>query len=264
MSAVPFFRVEGLGKAFAGVHAVDGVTFELERNSITGLIGPNGSGKSTTIDCLSGFQKASAGRWRLEGEELSRLRRHAIGKRGLTRTFQAVRAYESLSLMDNLCVARQEHEGVGWIDALLHGRAAAAADAAARERALELLDLIGLAALGDAPAGTLSYGQRKLLSIAAAVMTEPKLVLLDEPVAGVNPTMVLKVAELLRLLRRQGVTLLVVEHNMDFVMRLCERIIVLEVGRILADGPPAAIRADARVLEAYIGGAAGARAGAAA
>jgi branched-chain amino acid transport system ATP-binding protein len=254
VSAAPFFRVAGLDKVFAGVRAVSDLSFELQRGTITGLIGPNGSGKSTTIDCLSGFQAATEGRWWLEDRELSRLPRHAIGRHGLTRTFQAVRAYESLSLINNLCVARQEHEDIGWANALLHGRSARAADAAARGRALELLELVGLSALRDAPAGILSYGQRKLLSIAAAMMTEPKLVLLDEPVAGVNPTMVLKVTQLLRLLRQQGVTLLIVEHNMDFVMRICERVIVLEVGRILADGSPAAIRNDARVLDAYIGG----------
>jgi branched-chain amino acid transport system ATP-binding protein len=127
------------------------------------------------------------------------------------------------------------------------------ADSAARKRALELLQIVGLVRLQDAPAAILSYGQRKLLSIAAAMMAQPKLILLDEPVAGVNPTMVLRIADLLRLFRERGATLLIVEHNMDFVMRLCERVIVFETGRLLADGEPATVRSDARVLEAYIG-----------
>lgn len=253
MTADAFFKVEGLSKSFKGVRAVDDLSFSLAQHSITGLVGPNGSGKSTTIDCLSGFQSASKGAWSLQGRDLTSLRRHDIGRRGITRTFQSVRAYESLSLVDNLCLACQEHDGIGWLDAILHAPATRAADAAARTRALELLEIVGLSRLKDAPAAVLSYGQRKLLSIAGAMMASPKLVLLDEPVAGVNPTMVVRIANLLTLFRERGVTLLIVEHNMDFVMRLCERVIVLETGRLLADGDPASVRNDARVLDAYIG-----------
>lgn len=253
MTVEPFFRVEGLAKSFHGVRAVDNLSFSLTRHSITGLVGPNGSGKSTTIDCLSGFQQATKGKWRLEGHDLSDLRRHEIGRRGVTRTFQSVRAYESLSLVDNLCLACQEHDGIGWMDAIRHSAKTRAADAAARARAIELLEIVGLTRLKDAPAAVLSYGQRKLLAIAGAMMAEPKLVLLDEPVAGVNPTMVVRIANLLNLFRERGVTLLIVEHNMDFVMRLCERVIVLETGSLLADGDPDSVRNDIRVLDAYIG-----------
>jgi len=251
--AAPFFVVENLERSFSGVRAVDGVSFTLQRNTITGLIGPNGSGKSTTIDCLSGFQPAGRGNWWLEGRELSGLARHRIGRYGLTRTFQAVRAYESLSLIDNLCLARQEHDGIGWLDAALRTRKVRAADGAARAQARDLLDIVGLSRLEEAPAAVLSYGQRKLLAIAAAMMAAPSLVLLDEPVAGVNPTMVARIMDLLRHFRERAVTMLVVEHNMDFVMRLCERVIVLDRGRILADGDPATVRADPAVLDAYIG-----------
>jgi branched-chain amino acid transport system ATP-binding protein len=247
--------VSDLRKTFRGVRAIDGLSFALEPCTITGLIGPNGSGKSTTIDCLSGFQAASGGNWQLEGVDLSGLPRHVIGKRGLTRTFQAVRAYESLSLIDNLCLASQEHQGVGWLSALAHAPSARTAEASAQTRAMELLEIVGLSRLKDAPAAVLSYGQRKLLAIASAMMASPKLVLLDEPVAGVNPTMVLRITELLRVFRERKVTLLIVEHNMDFVMRLCERVIVLETGRMLADGTPAEVRRDKRVLDAYIGNA---------
>ena len=253
MMSVPFFTVDGLAKSFRGVRAVDDLSFTLAQHSITGLVGPNGSGKSTTIDCLSGFQPATKGQWMLEGQDLSALRRHEIGRRGVTRTFQSVRAYESLSLVDNLCLAAQEHDGVGWLEAIRHAPRTRAADAAARARALELLEIVGLTRLKDAPAAVLSYGQRKLLAIAGAMMANPKLVLLDEPVAGVNPTMVVRIANLLNLFRERGVTLLIVEHNMDFVMRLCERVIVLETGKLLADGDPTSVRNDARVLDAYIG-----------
>ncbi|MBM3567445.1 MAG: ABC transporter ATP-binding protein [Alphaproteobacteria bacterium] len=259
-AAAPFFRVSGLSKMFSGVRAIDDLSFDLERGSITGLIGPNGSGKSTTIDCLSRFQSVDNGSWWLEGRELSHLPRHAIARAGMSRTFQAVRTYDSLSLMDNLGLAAQEHEGVRWWDALVHGRAARSADDAARLRTAELLEIVGLTRLAESPAAVLSYGQRKLLSIAAAMMAAPKLVLLDEPVAGVNPTMVLRIEALLRLFRDRGVTLLLVEHNMGFVMRLCQRVIVLETGRILADGDPSAVRDDPRVLDAYIGRSAAGRA----
>ncbi|MGE3918571.1 MAG: ABC transporter ATP-binding protein [Hyphomicrobiaceae bacterium] len=235
------------------MRAVDSVSFTLARHTITGLIGPNGSGKSTTIDCLSGFQAAERGSWRLEGHELSGLARHRIGRSGLTRTFQAVRAYESLSLIDNLCLARQEHDGIGWLDAALGTPRVRAVERAARAQAQDLLEIVGLRRLEQAPAAVLSYGQRKLLAIAAAMMTAPSLVLLDEPVAGVNPTMVARIMDLLRHFRDRRVTMLIVEHNMDFVMRLCERVIVLDRGRILADGDPETVRADPAVLDAYIG-----------
>jgi branched-chain amino acid transport system ATP-binding protein len=232
---------------------VDDVSYEVEKGAIVGLIGPNGSGKSTSIDCISGFQAADGGHWSLDGVDLTGLPPHRIARAGLTRSFQTVRAYDELSLLENLLAAAQEHDGIGWLPALLHTPKVRAAEAAAEARARDLLATVGLADYVDAPAAILSYGQRKLLAIAATVMAHPKLVLLDEPVAGVNPTMVKRIEAVIRTLNEEGVTLVIVEHNVDFIMSLCRRVVVLDQGRKIADGPPSLIRNDPRVLAAYLG-----------
>lgn len=247
--------VTGLSKNYAGVQAVRDVSFAVPAGSITGLIGPNGSGKSTSIDCISGFQRPDAGRCWLHDRELTGLPAHVLSRAGLTRTFQTVRAYGDLTVQENLCLAAQAHDGVGWWPALRRSAACRAADAAAAARAAALLEQIGLAAYRDAPAQVLSYGQTKLLAIAAAIMTGPRLAILDEPVAGVNPTMVRQIAALIRDLNQQGVSFLIVEHNMDFIMALCDQVIVLDAGQTIAAGPAAAVRADPRVVAAYLGGA---------
>jgi branched-chain amino acid transport system ATP-binding protein len=245
--------VRGLTKRYFGLTAVDTVSYEVEAGAVVGLIGPNGSGKSTSIDCISGFQRADAGHWSLDGCDLTGLPPHRIARAGLTRSFQTVRAYDELTLLENLCVAAQENDGVGWMQALLHGKALRRADAAAQARARDLLAVVGLADYAEAPAAILSYGQRKLLAIAATMMAKPRLVVLDEPVAGVNPTMVKRIETVIRKLNAEGVTFLIVEHNVDFIMSLCSRVIVLEAGAKIADGPPSLIRSDPRVLAAYLG-----------
>jgi branched-chain amino acid transport system ATP-binding protein len=246
-------KVDGLTKRYFGLTAVDDVSYEVEAGTIVGLIGPNGSGKSTSIDCISGFQPADAGRWSLSGVDLTGLAPHRIARAGLTRSFQTVRAYDELTLLENLCVAAQENDGIGWLQALLRGKPLRRADAAAEARGRDLLATVGLADYADAPAAILSYGQRKLLAIAASMMARPKLVVLDEPVAGVNPTMVKRIEAVIRKLNAEGVTLLIVEHNVDFIMSLCSRVIVLDAGAKIADGPPSLIRSDSRVLAAYLG-----------
>jgi branched-chain amino acid transport system ATP-binding protein len=251
MSAL--LEVRGLSRHYRALAAVDDLSFDVPAGSITGLIGPNGSGKSTTIDCLTGFQPANAGRWTLDGLTLHGKTPQAMAQAGLTRTFQAVRVYDALSLLDNLRLAAQASDGTGWADALLQNRRWRAAEAAADARARDLLGLVGLLDFANAPAERLSYGQRKLLQLAAAVMARPKLVMLDEPVAGVNPTMILRIGDILRRLRNDGVTLVVVEHNVDFIVGLCDRVIVLAAGRKLAEGPPSLIRSDPAVLAAYLG-----------
>jgi branched-chain amino acid transport system ATP-binding protein len=249
----PILEVTGLIKRYLGLTSVDEVAFEVEVGTVLGLIGPNGSGKSTIVDCLSGFQPADGGQWRLDGRALTSLPAHRIARAGLTRTFQTVRAYDELTLLDNLRVAAQERDGVGWLPSLSRGPRLRVAEKASEARGRDLLATVGLAEYAKAPAAILSYGQRKLLAIAAAMMARPKLVVLDEPVAGVNPTMIRRIEAVIHQLNAEGVTFVIVEHNVDFIMSLCRRVIVLEAGEKIADGPPSLIRSDPRVLAAYLG-----------
>ena len=251
MTAV--LEVDGLRKSFAGVEALAGVSFAVAEASITGLIGPNGSGKTTAIDCISGFQAVDGGRVLLRGGDITGRPPQEVARRGLLRTFQTVRLYERLSLRDNLAIAAQQCDAAGWLDELLRTARYRRAVAAAEARALQLLELMGLARYIDADAGMLSYGQKKLVALAAALMPNPAVVVLDEPVAGVNPTRIGEVEEILRRLNAAGQAFLVIEHNVEFIANLCHRVVVLCQGRKLAEGSPAAIRRDVRVLEAYLG-----------
>jgi ABC-type branched-subunit amino acid transport system ATPase component len=246
-------EVRDLRKSYSGVHAVDGVSFDVEQGRITGLIGPNGSGKSTTIDCIAGFQKADSGRVVLGGTDITGRAAHEIARAGLMRTFQTVRVYDRLSLRDNLTIAAQQFDEAKWTDELLRtARYRQAADAA-EKRARELIDLVGLTRYYGAEAGILSYGQKKLVALAAALMPRPKIVVLDEPVAGVNPTRIREIEEVLQRLNAAGETFLIVEHNVEFITNLCHHVVVLDQGRKLAEVTAADIHTDARVLEAYLG-----------
>jgi branched-chain amino acid transport system ATP-binding protein len=246
-------KVSALRKSYAGVHALDGVSFDVEAGSITGLIGPNGSGKSTAIDCISGFQRLDDGQVLLDGTNITRRPAHRIARAGLMRTFQTVRVYDRLSLADNLAIGAQQFDAATWIDEFLRTRRYREAVEASEQRARQLTELIGLQRYYAAEAGILSYGQKKLVALAAALMPHPKIVVLDEPVAGVNPSRIREIEVALQQLNRAGETFLIVEHNVEFITTLCHHVIVLEQGRKLTEGTAAEIHTDPRVLEAYLG-----------
>lgn len=249
----PVLRAEGIGKAYGGVRALDDVTIEVEPGSITALIGPNGSGKSTLFDCICGFQRPDAGSVTLAGESLQGLSPQRIARKGLRRTFQQLRVFPEMNPRDNLLTAAQSAPGFSFLGELLRSPAVRAHERAMRDRADALLAELRLDVKADTLAGQLSYGQKKLLELGMALMTEPKVLLLDEPVAGVNPSLVedLK-AELLRVNRR-GIALLIVEHNLKLVFEISQTVYVLDQGRVLTRGSPEAVAADERVIDAYLG-----------
>ena len=241
-------EVRELSKAFGGVHAVNGVSFEVRAGEILGLIGPNGSGKSTLFNCILGQLAPSAGEVRLDGGAITGMRPCDLSRLGIGRTFQLLQVFPQLTVRENLVLAGQEHQGSLWTR-LLGPRDAGVGGAAER-----MIEFFRLSALAGERAGGLSYGQQKLLDVAMAFMAGPRLVLLDEPAGGVNLTMLAGLRERLRTLNETGrATFVVIEHNMEFVMSLCTRILVLAEGRIIAEGTPDAIRHDARVIEAYLG-----------
>ena len=240
--------VHDIKKSYGAITAVDGVSFNVEPGEILGVIGPNGSGKTTLFNSILGQIKPDAGKVEFEGVDISGGSPLALSRLGIGRTFQNLQVFGKLSLRDNLIVAAQEFHGSFW------GRMLAPPDNGLGERAQEMLDLFRLNHVADLPAGSLSYGQQKLVDIAMAFMPAPRLVLLDEPCAGVNPSLVDGLRELLvELNKKQGGSFVVIEHNMDFVMKLCHRVVCMVEGRVLAVGKPEEIQANPAVLAAYLG-----------
>lgn len=224
-------EAHGVVRRFGGVRALDGATLTVEAGSITSLIGPNGAGKSTLFNVVSGFMRAQSGEVVFDGRRIDRRSPHHIARAGLVRTFQHARVLRRLSVLDNLLLARDDER-----------------------RAHELLDLVRLDAHAAAYAGTLSGGQQKLLDFARALMTEPRLLLLDEPMAGVLPTLRLQMLEHIQEVRaRHGLTFFIVEHDLEIVMRASDRVIVMSGGKVIAAGTPDEVRADPRVVDAYLG-----------
>ncbi|HVQ76111.1 MAG TPA: ABC transporter ATP-binding protein [Candidatus Binatia bacterium] len=247
------FEVRGLVKRFLGVTAVDAVDLAVESGELVSLIGPNGSGKTTLFNCVTGYLGADGGQVLFRGRDITNAPPHRVARLGIGRTFQQVSVFARLSALENLLVFLQQHQEEDLLARLVRTRRLRRLEAEAVERARGLLDLVGLAARAEAPAGSLSYGQRKLLAFAAALMPDPELLLLDEPAAAVNPTMIGHMKDHIRSLHRQGKTVLLVEHNMDVVMDISQRVVVLDHGQKIAEGPPDVIRRDAQVIEAYFG-----------
>jgi branched-chain amino acid transport system ATP-binding protein len=244
----PVLKVTGLTKCYGAIRAVDGVSFDVMPGEIFGVIGPNGSGKTTMFNSVLGQIKPDGGTIELRGDDITRLSPLALSRRGIGRTFQSLQVFGKMTVRDNLLVAAQEHRGT------MAGRMFAPPDNGLGARVDELLDLFRIRNVAHRRAGSLSYGQQKLVDIAMAFMSDPDLVLLDEPCAGVNPALIARIGSLLEGLNRaRRRSFIVIEHNMDFVQQLCHRVMVMVEGRVLAIGTPAEIRTNKQVLDAYLG-----------
>jgi ABC-type branched-subunit amino acid transport system ATPase component len=243
-------QTEGICKAFGGVQALEDCTIEVAAGSITGLIGPNGSGKTTLFNVITGYDRPDAGEVWYAGAKITGTSPQRVFASGIGRTFQLTRIFPRLTVLENMIVAAQ-HSDTGA--PRIRNPFARAGGPADRRRAMELLEFTGIAGHAGKLAGTLSYGQRKLLELSYVLVSDPAIVLLDEPAGGVNPTLVGQLAQRISDLNAAGKTFLIVEHNMEFVMGLCHHVAVLDYGTVIAAGPPAVIRDDPRVLDAYLG-----------
>lgn len=248
MSA-PVLSVRNIEKSFGGIRAVRGVSFEVRKGEILGLIGPNGSGKSTLFNCILGQLRPDAGQVEVNSRNVSGMRASDLNKLGVGRTFQQLSVFPKMTVLENIILAGQEHHGS------MFSRLFGPSDAGLTEEAERLISFFRLKHLRDTLAGSLSYGQQKLVDAAMAFMAGPSLVLLDEPAGGVNLTMLANLKERLTAYNAEyGTTFVVIEHNMEFVMSLCTRIIVLAEGGVIAEGKPEEIRANQTVIDAYLGG----------
>jgi neutral amino acid transport system ATP-binding protein len=238
-------EVDGISKAYGGIRALDTCSLAVEQGSITGLIGPNGSGKTTLFNVMTGYERADAGEVHFSGQRITNAKPDRVFALGIGRTFQLTRIFPRLTVIENMHVAVQRkgsnHFLSRWSTSDEH------------QRALELLEFVGITRTKDMPAGNLSYGQKKLLEFAYILIAEPRVILLDEPAGGVNPTIINHLENRIRTLNERGVTFLVVEHNMEFVMRLCDSVTVMHQGAAIASGPPTQVRENPAVLEAYLG-----------
>lgn len=246
--------VENLAKEFDGLTAVNDLNFTVEPNTISGLIGPNGAGKTTTFNMIAGHLKPSSGKIYFDGKEITNLRPHQTFQLGIVRTFQIPRPFSGMTVLENLTMVPRNQIGEKIWNNWLRNNAVAREEQQIREKANGLLEFLNLSDLQNEYSGNLSGGQLKLLELGRALMSDPKVILLDEPAAGVNPTLLEEIIDRIRDIHRQGVTFLIIEHNMELVMRLCSSILVMAEGGILMRGSPEKIRSDPRLIDAFLGG----------
>jgi branched-chain amino acid transport system ATP-binding protein len=247
-------RVTDLHKHFGGVHAVDGASLEIKAGSITGLIGPNGAGKTTLFNVIAGAFPPTSGTVHLDGQDITGLPAHELFRQGLLRTFQIAHEFSSLSVRDNLMMVPPDQPGESLLGAWLKPAAVRASEARLAQRVADVLDFLGLAELANERAGNLSGGQKKLLELGRTMMVDAKIVFLDEVGAGVNRTLLNTIGDaIIRLNKERGYTFCMIEHDMAFISRLCERVIVMAEGKVLVEGSAEAVRKDERVIEAYLG-----------